>query len=116
MNSEKHTADTVEMPVLPPSTRPATGSALVQVTSPPSPHRGRVRAANEDHYLVHAPRASLETLLTSLPADEVLARTDEVGYGLLVADGVGGAAAGRRPAGWPSPPSSAKCCTRATGS
>jgi serine/threonine protein phosphatase PrpC len=94
MNSEKHTADTVEMPVLTPPTRPATGSALVRVDLAAQSHRGRVRAANEDHYLVTRFSRSLETLLTSLPPDEVSARTDEVGYSLLVADGVGGAAAG----------------------
>jgi protein phosphatase len=37
---------------------------------------------------------TLETLLTSLPPDQVPVRAEEVAYGMLVADGVGGSAAG----------------------
>jgi protein phosphatase len=57
-------------------------------------HQGRVRSNNEDHYLVMRFGRSLDTLLTSLPADEVPARAEEVGYALLVADGIGGNAGG----------------------
>jgi protein phosphatase len=37
---------------------------------------------------------TLETLVTSLPPNQVPARAEEVAYGLLVADGIGGGAAG----------------------
>jgi serine/threonine protein phosphatase PrpC len=94
MNADRHSADTVEMPIVPLAPRPMTGSAMVQVDLAAQSHPGRVRPANEDHYLVMRFSRSLETLLTSLPPDLVPARSDEVGYGLLVADGVGGAAAG----------------------
>jgi protein phosphatase len=57
-------------------------------------HQGLVRSANEDHYLIMRYGRTLETLGTSLPSDRVPVRAEEVGYGLLVADGVGGAAAG----------------------
>lgn len=73
---------------------PQTGSARVQVDLAALSHRGLVRTKNEDHYLVARFGRSLETLLTNLPPDDVPARADEVGYGLLVADGMGGAAGG----------------------
>ena len=73
---------------------PDTGSARVQVDIAAQTHQGLVRSANEDHYLVMRFGRTLDTLLTSLPADQVPARAEEVAYGLLVADGVGGAAAG----------------------
>src|SRR5262249_32278734 len=46
------------------------------------------------HFLVMRFSRTLETVVTSVPADQLPARSDEVGYALLVADGVGGAAAG----------------------
>jgi protein phosphatase len=55
---------------------------------------GKVRSNNEDHYLVSCFERSLETLLTNLPEGEVPSRFTEVGYGMVVADGMGGAAAG----------------------
>src|SRR5690349_11962428 len=55
---------------------------------------GKVRANNEDHYLVTCFQRSLETLLTNLPEGDVPSRFAEVGYGMVVADGMGGAAAG----------------------
>jgi protein phosphatase len=97
MNADKSSDDTVEMPAAGPSSHglwPDTGSARVQVDLAAATHRGHVRSANEDHYLVLRLGRSLETLLTSLPAGQVPARADEVGYGLLVADGIGGSAGG----------------------
>jgi serine/threonine protein phosphatase PrpC len=56
-------------------------------------HRGRVRPNNEDHYLVWRGPSSPAPLLTNLPAD-VLPATEESAYGMVVADGIGGAAFG----------------------
>jgi protein phosphatase len=56
-------------------------------------HRGKVRENNEDHYVVVRRRRSRDVVLTSLPAG-VLAPSDESGYAMAVADGVGGAAFG----------------------
>jgi protein phosphatase len=56
--------------------------------------RGRVRSDNQDHYLVARVGRSLDTLITSLPDGEVPVRFDETGYVMMVADGMGGAAAG----------------------
>jgi protein phosphatase len=97
MNPDKSSQDTVEIPAvtsLPRPKGPQTASARAQVDVAALSHQGLVRDANEDHYLLMRFGRTLETLATSLPADEVSARSEEVGYGLLVADGVGGAAAG----------------------
>jgi len=94
---EKSDADTVEISlakVLPRPPGPKISSAQVQVDIAAQSHQGRVREANEDHYLVMRLGRTLETLLTSLPPDQVPVRAEEVAYGMLVADGVGGAAAG----------------------
>jgi protein phosphatase len=95
--SDTSTEDTSEFPapgsVVEPLW-PQTGSASVQVDLAALSHQGLVRTANEDHYLVARFGRWLETVLTNLPPDDVPARAEEVGYGLVVADGVGGAAAG----------------------
>ncbi len=57
-------------------------------------HRGHVREINEDHYLILRFGRSLETIATNLD-DSLFNRKDRVtGYGLLVADGMGGMAGG----------------------
>jgi len=57
-------------------------------------HQGRVRSNNEDHYLVTRSRHSLENLSTNL--DERVLQNDFslIAHGILVADGIGGIAAG----------------------
>jgi PPM family protein phosphatase len=57
-------------------------------------HPGKVRPNNEDSYLVMRFGRSMRTLLTNLPAEHQPALHAEIGYALLVADGMGGAAAG----------------------
>lgn len=58
-------------------------------------HTGKVRPANEDHFLVCALRKQAVVLQSSLPGVADLAtRTDRVALVAMVADGVGGAAAG----------------------
>lgn len=57
-------------------------------------HQGHVRENNEDSYLVVRFGRSLENLMTNLD-DELLAQSYTVtGYGMLVADGMGGMAGG----------------------
>ncbi len=97
MSPNKSDADTVEMllaNVLSRPLGPQTGSARVQVDIAAQSHQGLVRRTNEDHYLVMRWGRLLETLMTSLPPDQMPVRAEEVAYGLLVADGVGGSAAG----------------------
>ena len=57
-------------------------------------HPGRVRQNNEDHYLVGRLGRSLEPLKSNMPEGQLPERLAEYGYGMLVADGMGGAAAG----------------------
>jgi protein phosphatase len=57
-------------------------------------HQGKVRANNEDNFLVVRFGRFLQTLLTSLPDGEVPRVFGDTGYGMAVADGMGGMAAG----------------------
>jgi protein phosphatase len=57
-------------------------------------HAGKVRLENEDHFLVFRLRRDQEALLTNIPADELPEPTGEAGYSMIVADGMGGMAAG----------------------
>src|SRR5262245_14023450 len=74
--------------------RPEPTSAGVRVELAAATDRGKKRPNNEDHYLAVRFGRSLETLLTNLPDGEVPDRFAEVGYGMAVADGMGGAVAG----------------------
>ena len=67
---------------------------LVEVDFGARSHPGRVRPNNEDHYLVTRFDRSMTTLLTNVPPGTVPERHVDEAYGLLVADGMGGAAAG----------------------
>ncbi len=69
-------------------------SPPVRVVAAGLSHKGNVRKDNQDHYLVARVGRSLDTLVTSLPKGEVPERFDETGFALMVADGMGGAAAG----------------------
>jgi PPM family protein phosphatase len=69
-------------------------SSLVRVDVSALSDRGLIRSTNEDHYFVARIGRSLETVLTNLPDGSVPARADELGYAMIVADGMGGHAAG----------------------
>ena len=58
-------------------------------------HPGHVRHNNEDHFFVARFDRSMRTLRTNLREGEVPRQYSETAYGMLVADGVGGAAGGR---------------------
>lgn len=57
-------------------------------------HPGRVRPNNEDHFLITRLGRFLETLSTNIPEEVLAARTEEMFHAMIVADGVGGGAAG----------------------
>ena len=57
-------------------------------------HQGKVRSNNEDNFLVVRFGRFLQTMLTSLPNGHVPSEFGDTGYGLVVADGMGGMAAG----------------------
>jgi serine/threonine protein phosphatase PrpC len=78
---------------IPPHTAPLfPASAHIDVSG--LSHAGKVRTRNEDHFIVTRIGRYLETTLTSLPAGEVPDRAEEVGYAIIVADGMGGHAGG----------------------
>ena len=57
-------------------------------------HQGLIRESNQDSYLVMKFGRSLENVLTNLDEDLFEQSYFMIGYGLLVADGMGGMAAG----------------------
>lgn len=57
-------------------------------------HQGHVRQLNEDHYLVIRFGRALENLMSNLPEGVLRRDYDVSGYGMFVADGMGGMAAG----------------------
>src|SRR5579885_3112296 len=57
-------------------------------------HTGRVRSRNEDHYLISRVGRHQQILQTNMPAGSVPEYTGEDGYLYMVADGMGGMAAG----------------------
>jgi serine/threonine protein phosphatase PrpC len=69
-------------------------SSQIHVEASALSHPGRVRTNNEDQFLIAKLTRSLETMQTSLKAGEVPERADEVNHVFVVADGMGGHAAG----------------------
>jgi serine/threonine protein phosphatase PrpC len=69
-------------------------SSLVEIDVDARSHPGHRRANNEDHFFVTRLGRTLETMITSVPAEDVPVRTEEVNYLMVVADGMGGHAAG----------------------
>ena len=69
-------------------------SALVEVDLGAMSHTGNVRAHNEDHYLAVRVERSLQRVLSNLDAGAVPHSSEEVAYGMCVADGLGGMPAG----------------------
>jgi protein phosphatase len=87
--------DEFPVPTPPPGSAPHRPTSVrTQVDLGALSHAGKVRPSNEDFYLVSRFERSLHTLLTNLPEGAVPLRCQEVGYGLVVADGMGGVAGG----------------------
>ena len=73
---------------------PNSSLAMVTVDLAGMSHQGKVRSNNEDNFLVVRVGRFLQTMLTSLPDGHVPSEFGDTGYGLVVADGMGGMAAG----------------------
>jgi protein phosphatase len=69
-------------------------TSLVRLDVGAKSHPGSVRENNEDQFFVTKASRALETMLSSLPPGDVPERAEEVNYVLVVADGMGGHAAG----------------------
>jgi protein phosphatase len=73
---------------------PPVPSQCIKVTLGGLSHPGTVRPNNEDHFLVASFGRWLGAMMTNLPDDFVPRPHEECGYAMLVADGMGGMAAG----------------------
>jgi PPM family protein phosphatase len=83
---------------------PAPGTSEAALRPPASPnthvelgalsHMGHRRTNNEDMYHVASITRTMRTLLSNLPEGAVPAHHEDTGYGMVVADGMGGLAAG----------------------
>jgi protein phosphatase len=69
-------------------------SASVVVDIGARSHPGHVRINNEDSFLVNTLERRMTTLRTNLPPQHLAENYSEIAYGMIVADGMGGAAAG----------------------
>src|SRR5262245_6555279 len=69
-------------------------SSRVRIDVSALSHTGHSRANNEDHYFVTRVGRTLQTLVTNLPTGDVPDFVEEVNYVMVVADGMGGHAAG----------------------
>jgi protein phosphatase len=74
--------------------RPKPPSSSVRIDFGAVSDTGKVRPKNEDHFLVAKVNRKQEVLLTNVPADQLPALPGEEGYTMIVADGMGGMAAG----------------------
>lgn len=88
--------DTLE--IVPPESWPDSNlaepfSTLVEIDVAAQTHRGKVRESNEDNYLVARGGRSLQIMSSSI-IERLPVCCEEIGYGIVVADGMGGAAGG----------------------
>ncbi len=88
--------DTAEMPALREGAAPPVpgASSLVTVDLAALTDPGKLRTNNEDHYFAGRFQRSMRTLSTNVPRGAMPDTYDETVYAMLVADGVGGSAAG----------------------
>ncbi len=92
---EDDQGDTAALPPpAPAKSRPENVSSRTEVDLGACSQQGGRSLVNEDHFFVACLERSLHTLLTNLPAGRVPEWCAEVGYGMLVADGMGEAGAG----------------------
>ena len=74
--------------------RPAGTSVQTTIEFGAVSHRGKVRENNEDSFIVSKIERRITALMSNLPPGQIEDPHGEVAYGMLVADGMGGAAAG----------------------
>ena len=77
-----------------PGPAPGPATTAVQIDVAGLSDKGKVRHENQDHFLVVRAGRYAETIATSLPSGEVPERSEDRGLLMMVADGMGGHAAG----------------------
>lgn len=83
-----------------PSSTAKTGTSRLQFRAPVEAevsglsHPGKVRTKNEDHFYIGRFGRFLETVQTNMPPERSLDRSEDSSYVTIVADGIGGGAAG----------------------
>src|SRR5690348_12996475 len=90
-------ADTIQEPpgsALAGMRAPSSFSSRVQIDFGGQTNVGKVRQNNEDAFQIVRACRVRETLMTSLPPGLLPQRYEETGYAVVVADGMGGHAAG----------------------
>jgi PPM family protein phosphatase len=87
-------ADNIDDVPPPPATLSDPVSSLVRLDVSARSHTGHHRENNEDHFYVAKCSRALQTITTSLPDGDIPAQVEEVNYVMIVADGMGGHAAG----------------------
>jgi PPM family protein phosphatase len=76
------------------TSEPKPPSTLLRVQFGAVSHTGKVRSHNEDHFLVSQVSRKQEILATNLPKDQFPEPAGDDAYSMVVADGMGGMAAG----------------------
>lgn len=74
--------------------RAGVASSAVEVDLAGLTHPGSVRENNEDHFLIARFDRAMRLIATNVPDGQVPRQSTETAWGMLVADGVGGAAGG----------------------
>ena len=74
--------------------RPQPFSSLVRVDFGAISDVGKVRTNNEDHFRIARTSRTMRTLMSNLPPGQVPDYFEDVAYSMVVADGMGGEAAG----------------------
>lgn len=69
-------------------------SSNIQVEFGALSHVGKVRTNNEDHFLICRLDRSIKSVLTNIPQSAIPAEQTDTAFGMVVADGMGGPAAG----------------------
>jgi protein phosphatase len=92
--NDHDTADLLSLGEITGAEPPPEFSSLVRVDLEGLTDAGKVRTNNEDHFLIARFGRSMVTLKTNVASSLIPERFDETGYALVVADGLGGAAAG----------------------
>ena len=97
MPDQSDSTDTMEYAAVKPAgaERPAP-KPPVQFDFAALSHPGKVRTNNEDHYVITRMGRTFNLVATNIPQGELADNVDEVAYGMCVADGMGGMAAGEK--------------------